>query len=138
MAFTRHGDWAKRLFEAVDAWRHTPFAWGSADCTCFMAACVEAMTGEDPMVEYRGQYEDEETGKAALKALGGGSLYNALRRKFGKPIPVAMAKRGDLALAKTSMGPTVFVVLGEQMTGPGDDGIEMVPTDSAARAFRVG
>lgn len=138
MALIRREDWPEQLYAVIDDWRRTPFAWGSADCVCFMAACVEAMTDEDPMAEYRGQYEDEETAKAVMKLMGGGSLYNAMRRKFGKPIHVSMAKRGDLALAKTAMGPTVFVVLGEQMTGPGDDGLEMVPTAGATRAFRVG
>lgn len=133
----RCDDWPELLLEEVEKARFKPFAWGSWDCTCFMAACVEAMTGEDPMADYRGRYEDEETGKAALKEIGGGSLYHALLRKFGNPIPVALAHRGDLALARTVMGPTVFVVLGEQMAGPGDDGLELVPTDSATRAFRV-
>ena len=134
----RREDWPERLFDTIAEWKHRPFAWGTADCCQFMAVCVEAMTGTDPMAEYRGQYEDEASGKAVLKAKGGGSLYNALRRKFGQPIPVPMAKRGDLALAKTNVGPTTFVVLGEEMTGPGDDGLEMVSTAVASRAFRVG
>lgn len=134
----RCDDWPERLFDEIEKARNRPFAWGKWDCTCFMAACVEAMTGEDPMADYRGRYQDEKTGKAALKEIGGGSLYQALRRKFGKPIPVALAHRGDLALARTSMGPTVFVVLGEQMAGPGDAGLELVPVDRATRAFHVG
>lgn len=132
---TRLDDWPERLFEVIDEARHKPFKWGEWDCTTFAAACVEAMTGEDPMSEFRDRYEDEESGKEALKELGGGSLYSVLKRKFGKPVPVAFAQRGDLALAKTEQGPTVFVVLGEKMVGPGDEGLEAVPR--SGRAFCV-
>lgn len=134
----RLAGWPEHLMGVVRDWQDRPFEWGSADCLCFAAACVEAVTGEDKMTAPRGGYDDEESAKSALKTFGAGSLYHTLRREFGNPIPVAMARRGDLALTKTANGPTVFVVLGEKMTGPGEDGLEQTPTLTADRAFRVG
>ena len=134
----RRPDWPERLYREIEKARYKPFRYGKNDCCTFACDCVKAMTGEDPMAAFRRQYKDDASARAALKTIGSGSLYHTVRRKFGNPIPVAMAHRGDLALAITRNGPTLFVVLGEKMVGPGDDGLEHVPAADADRAFRVG
>lgn len=134
----RRPDWPERLHKEIEKARHKPFRWGRNDCCTFACNCVKAMTGEDPMAEFRRHYKDGVSAREALKTIGSGSLYHTARRKFGNPIPVAQAHRGDLALAMTQNGPTLFVILGEKMVGPGEDGLEHIPTLDADRAFRVG
>lgn len=104
----RFPDWEVRLAAYLEPLRRVRFAWGrdkrgKLDCCTFSAGGVKAMTGEDPMLEFRGQYASETEAEAALKAIGAGSLIRTMNAKFQR-VPVSHAHRGDIVMVDGNLG----------------------------------
>lgn len=99
----RNSDWQTQLAESIARWESVEFSWGSADCVCFGSDCVIAVRGDDPMKEFRGKYDSPETAKEAISKAGYRTLYHVLQKKFGKPVPVTYAQRGDVIYRKGSL-----------------------------------
>src|SRR3990172_421857 len=130
----RRPDWPVRLNQYILAVRDRPFAYGEYDCCIFVAGAIEAMTGVDHMAEFRGHYDSVETGRQALRAIGHGTLLKTLYKKFGKPLPGAHGRKGDLAWYNGALG----LVLGRQAMFIGVNGYALVPLSRLTRGFRVG
>lgn len=130
---TRRPDWPVRLNQYIVSVRDRPFAYGNYDCCIFVAGAIEAMTGEDPMTEYRGQYDSVATGAAALRTLGQGTLFKTLYRKFGKPLPGAHGRKGDIAWYNGALG----LVLGRVAMFVGVNGFVLAPLSRLKYIWRV-
>ncbi len=96
-------DWDARLAAYLEPLRLRAFAWGSHDCCTFTAGAVEAMTGIDPIPEFRGAYDDAIGAARALRTLGQGTLAATLDRKFAAIAP-ALAQRGDIVMTGGLLG----------------------------------
>ncbi len=133
----RRADWEQALNQALEQHAATPFAWGSWDCVHFVAAVVEAMTGADPLADYRGAYASEAEAWALLSERDG-NLRQACRRAFGGMIRPAFARRGDVVLMRGGMAAGVCV--GARAAFVSDDGAGLVylPMADMAWAFPVG
>lgn len=96
----RVAGWQRRLNEyildAQERYKSAGFQPGVFDCVHFVADWVKVLTGEDPLGEYRNAYTTEEEG-FLLVAQKEGSLEEALRNRFGDPIPPSLGQRGDIA-----------------------------------------
>ena len=130
---TRHSAWEQNLSEYIETKRHEPFDYGVNDCCMFAAGAVEAMTGVDPMIEFRGQYDSLKTTIKVLKEIGAGDLEATIDGKFPE-IAVGYAQRGDLAFFDGSVG----VVMGGFAWFASDDGLERVPRSLWDKAWSVG
>jgi hypothetical protein len=130
----RRDDWPERLAAEMEAQAGRPFAWGAHDCTTAFSDTCLAMTGTDPMAEFRGRYDSDASSARVLKEIGGGSLYHTMTAKFGKPVPPALLRRGDAALSADG---ALLTVLGEQAVGPGLDGEVRVKTLACRFGWRV-
>lgn len=100
----RRIDWQRRLNEYLVKVSGKTFRYGRFDCCIFISGAVKAMTGVDPMKEFRGQYTSRETALQALRDIGSGTLYNTMRAKFGNPVPAVLGKRGDIAYHDGNLG----------------------------------
>ncbi len=129
----RRPDWPIKLNEYILAVRDKPFHYGQHDCCTFVAGAILAMTGEDPMAEYREQYDSVAAGKKALQSLGSGTLLKTLRKKFGKPLPGAHGRKGDIAWYDGALG----LVLGRYAMFVGVNGYVMAPLSKLKYTFRV-
>ena len=127
---SRIGPWETALLEYIASVRREPFAWGTHDCCTFSAGAVEAITGEDPMPEYRGKYD---TALGSARALDGQSLESVLDDKFEEG-PIGFAQRGDLAWFDDSVG----VVAGDYAWFVGEEGLERVARSMWDKTWRVG
>ena len=134
----RRHDWPERLIAVIEASAARAFAPGVHDCGTFAADCIEAVTGQDVAADWRGAYDDQ----AAGLALAGVRSVVALPEKVGlTPVPTALARRGDIAIA--AVGPVIdgvpalalAVFDGAWLVGP--CGVR-VPRDLARRAWSVG
>lgn len=96
-------DWEDRLHEFVEANWSRAFEWGEHDCILAACSAVEAMTGTDPAVEFRGRYSDAEGAKRALRGIGQGTLIRTINHHFERR-PPGMARRGDIVMFKGSAG----------------------------------
>lgn len=126
----RHSAWETKLAEYIADKRGKPFVWGENDCCTFSAGAVEAMTGEDPMPEFRGKYD---TALGSARALGKKSLEEVLDEKF-EEVPIGFAQRGDLAWFTDCVG----VVAGGYAWFVGEDGLERVERSMWDKAWRIG
>ncbi len=130
---TRLSCWEQNLAEYIAGKRDEPFAWGVNDCCTFCAGAVEAVTGVDPMPEFRGQYETRKGSAEALRKNGQGTLFKTLNAKF-KRVRISHAKRGDLVFHKCNVG----VVAGRFAWFVSDIGLIRLPLSDCTKAWRNG
>lgn len=129
----RHSNWDQLLNEYIALKRDEPFQYGKNDCCMFAAGAVEAITGIDPMSEFRNEYDNLKTSIIALKNIGNGDLESTLDAKFPE-IPVSSAQRGDLAFFSDSIG----VISGDFAWFVSDDGLERIYREDWDKAWSVG
>jgi len=134
----RKPDWETRLAAYLDPLRLRAFAWGQHDCCTFAAGAVEAMTGVDPMPEFRGHYSTLRGSVRALRSVGRGDLASTLDAKF-EAVAASLAQRGDIVMSSGLLG----VCFGAFLIAVGREGDRegLIRIDRAAwtapRAWRV-
>ncbi len=85
------------------------FSYGTFDCSIFAADCVEAISGIDPLEDFRGTYDSRVTALEQLEAFGHGNLVQAVdyqlklnswkrvRSTNKKGCGIGHVQRGDVA-----------------------------------------
>ena len=129
----RISTWEEALADYIAIKRHEPFEYGVNDCCLFAAGAVEAITGEDPMSEFRGKYDSLKTSLKAIKEIGAGTLEATLDGKFSEAA-IGYAQRGDLSFFDDSIG----VVMGDFAYFVSDDGLEKISRDMWDKCWSVG
>jgi hypothetical protein len=125
--------WEEALVNYIATKRHEPFEYGINDCCLFAAGAVEAITTEDPMPEFRGQYDSLKGSLKAIKDIGAGTLEATMDSKFPE-VAIGHAQRGDLAFFDDSIG----VVMGSFAYFVSDDGLERVNRSLWDKCWGVG
>jgi hypothetical protein len=117
---SRVDNWPRALEEHIQNQMHRPFEWGVHDCLLFAASCVEAVSGDDPAIEYRGTYS---TALAAYRIIDDAGGFDALIDScLGVDrVHINLAQRGDVVSrtdekSRTSAGVCVGAVY--VFTGP--------------------
>lgn len=132
----RYEDWPKRLAAAIEAARERPFRWGEHDCALFAASVVEAITGVDPAVQWRGRFDSR--AKAAHYLAERGGLGTVVTAALGAPLPyVTLAQRGDVVMVDTEEGPALGVCNGAHAACAGPEGLALVPMPAWRLAWKV-
>ena len=129
----RISTWEQALNDYIASKRHQPFEYGINDCCMFVADAVIAITGEDPIPEFRGQYNSLATSVIALRDIGEGDLESTMDARV-PAIPIGHAQRGDIAFYDGSIG----IVAGGYAWFVTDDGLERVPRMLWDKAWSVG
>lgn len=129
----RISTWEDALSNYIVAKRHEAFEYGVNDCCLFAAGAVEAMTGEDPMPEFRDKYNSLKTSLQAIKDIGSGTLEATMDGKFPE-VEIGHAQRGDLAFFDGSVG----VVMGGFAYFVSDDGLERINRSLWDKCWGVG
>jgi hypothetical protein len=125
--------WEDALSDYITTKRHEPFEYGLNDCCLFAAGAVEAITGEDPMPEFREKYDSLKTSIKAIKEIGAGTLEATMDGKFPE-VEIGQAQRGDLAFFDDSVG----VVMGGFAYFVSDDGLERIDRSVWDKCWSVG
>jgi hypothetical protein len=131
-------NWKPDLLGAIDGAREEQFEYGVMDCATFVANCVHAMTGTDPMKDLRGQYHSAQEALAACAAMGHAQPVDYLASLF-KEIEPAMAQTGDIAMVTSDIPdwPAMGVFSGPRIMVMRPDGLGSLPRTDALRAFKV-
>jgi hypothetical protein len=124
--------WEQALSDYISSKRDEPFQYGVNDCCMFAAGAVEAMTGVDPMEEFKGTYSDLRGSIKALKEIGDGDLETTLDSKF-EEVAISHAQRGDLAFFDESVG----VIMGGFAYFVSDEGLERIPREMWEKCWSV-
>jgi len=134
----RLSGWEAALAEYIAAKRDEPFVWGRHDCCTFVSGAAIAMTGHDPMAEFRGRYTTRIGSLRALSSIGGGDLEHVLDAKFDA-IPIGQARRGDFAFAPDAQGRgAVGIVAGPFAWFVSEAGLERIAMRQWHKAWSVG
>lgn len=129
----RRQDWPVRLAAFLDARRGTPFAYGSHDCVLMAADWIVEATGEDPIAEIRGSWNDI---REALRLSE--DLRDQVTRRLGAEIGPQFARRGDIVLHEETDRPGLGICVGEKFAAPlTAGGIVLLPMLRAVCAWRV-
>lgn len=140
---TRCAGWARKLndylLEAQTRYTSGGFVAGQFDCCIFVADWVEICTGEDPMIDYREQYDTEADGFDLL-ADRETSLRQALESRFGAALDPSQAQRGDVAFIESLNACGICIVQGAWMRALflGNGGFVIHRTRDCDAVFRVG
>ena len=127
----RRHDWAARMFDVIDAHIHKDFAFGSADCSLFVARVVDAMTDSTYEQQLGESYQDERTAIRLIAEQGG---MQAAVSAFLGPIAEGRPMRGDVMLFDGGEGDAVGIWDGKDIVAMGETGLRRVPR-SEMKAF---
>ncbi len=95
-------DWDARLAALIVACSQRTFAWGAHDCMTFAGAAVEALTGDDPVADWRRRHGGDWVSLATAAAL---LPIDETKGLWGEALGVEpgstmRARRGDLVCAE--------------------------------------
>lgn len=127
-------DWQSRLATVMRDAAARPFAWGEHDCVTFAAACIEAVTGVDPIADVRTQWADE---RQALRLLAAGGGLRALlgQRLLPREVP-ALAQPGDVGVCLQDGRDGLCVCGGVNWHMPAKDGLATLDHLQVVQAWR--
>lgn len=117
-----------------EAWRAMPFAWGSADCTGFAIACVQA--SRPGFTIDLAAYDSREGAAAALASLDAGSVAEAMAQRFSA-VPPSLAQRGDVGVVAFDGHDIAAVCFGPLWWAKSEGGLLALRQRHVAAAFRV-
>ena len=141
--------WPERLADLIEARHAQPFAWGVQDCALFACDAVQAMTGIDPAIAFRGRYKDRRGAYSALGQFLGvdgkrhskaalGSVWAKIAVKHGWwEVPPAFAQRGDVGLLDLDGRGTLAICMGAIFAAAGPSGVVFIPHGHARRAWHI-
>jgi hypothetical protein len=129
----RRTDWPERLAEAIREGKGNEFT-AEYYCVTFAADCVLAMTDVDYLEDYRGLSMEDALEK--MKAAGHRSFYHYMVTTFGKPVPLAMAQRGDV-IVRTKPELAAGICGGQDTWFASTQGLAFKPTLEQRWCFHV-
>jgi hypothetical protein len=134
----RTENWRPDLYQAIDAHRPHPFAWGVHDCAILTADAILAVTGRDLALGLRGRYADQAGSRAVLAEIGRANVVAILEANFEEIHP-SKAQVGDVAVIKTArFGLATGPVVGAEVVVYSSLGeVALVSLVKAVRAFRI-
>ena len=134
----RKSDWVEGLWGVLEGEAaRREFAYGH--CVRLAAECVQAVTGEELL-------ERCELAIAAAAEEGGislASLEEEVTKLLGSPVPMSLARRGDIVLLDLGEnGPALGVCVGDKIACAGAardrGGVVYLRLDRGIKAWRVG
>lgn len=141
--------WQIKFRAVIAQWIDKEFIWGKTDCFCFAGACIEAITGKNPLDPVSGKWNSKrEAYKCILSGIEGrnGKFYKAdnlsgyINLVGFKEKPVSLAQRGDIVLCDVE-GTDCTGIMAEDgkkvwvMCSPA--GMALVPITAGVKAWGV-
>lgn len=131
----RRPDWQERLWATLQDAQRMDFAFGKYDCVHLVAACLDAMTGSHWQTRlntfYRGQ-------RGALRVMRQAGLLESIvtRELQREPLPINLARRGDVCALTLETGPAIGICVGERVA-VASEGVLYLPLSRAHCAWPV-
>lgn len=117
------------LIKYIESVKDKPFEWFFHDCVAFQNHCEIVYTGENLLPEMIKKYNDLKSAVKVIKSIGQISLYHIMLKKFGKPIQISKAKRGDIVYKKDGLeGASLGRCMGEISYFVGEMGLIEIKT----------
>jgi hypothetical protein len=141
MVLVRLPDWDLRLVAHLRAVADRPFAYGTADCFCFVSGAVRAMTGTSLFPAFEGAYNNRFGMLRALRRQGYRSLRDAARDRAGtlnwsecEPVE---ATPGDIVLLPGSPLTSLGVCWHDGALAQGRTAVVLVGAEHIIAAWKI-
>jgi hypothetical protein len=140
MTSKRKNNWPAALALFVEEKQNQPFDWRTNNCGFFACDWIAILVGIDPAAEYRDKIDSALSAQRVLDAAGGVEAIatDAAMRWGWPPVPVSMARRGDVVSYEGDGGHSLGVCLGELSVFTHKEGLAFRPTLTGRKAWRIG
>jgi hypothetical protein len=132
--------WESNLARCIASARSRKFAWSEHDCAKFVCECIQAVTGADVYSAFRGRYTDRRSMVKVIREYGAAlsELASTIAQQSGlQPIPLSLARRGDVVLVNEGKFNSLAVVDGVYALGAAERGLARVPRKHWKLAWKV-
>jgi hypothetical protein len=129
----RLANWRENLESLVQSRQAQPFAWGVSDCSLWAADVVMAITGRDPMAEYRGRYRTE---RGALRVMRRQRIEALVSEPLPQQISPRLAQPGDVGVIDGGKWPALVARVGGCWMAQGADGLVVIEPSRVHAAWR--
>lgn len=133
---SRLPNWRARLTTHISQSARTPIVPGTHDCALFLAGAVQAQTGIDYALPYRGKYTTLASGLKLIRR-DGFADHIALAEHHLERKPTAFLAPGDGAVVKSEDGRALGVVQGAMVYVVGWDRTDLVRLTDVEFGFAV-
>ena len=125
----------KALYEGLEAWRHTPFDWETANCCHYAKDLVERQGV--PVALVVPSLQGPQDARQWLREQGHGSLYLLLVRLFGRPVRPLAARRGDVLYRNVPMEAGAVGIADRNGWFLSEKGLVEIPLQRCRWAFHI-
>lgn len=134
---TRYPNWAVRLDAFLRENARRPFRYGDWDCCLFVASAIEAITGVDVAVEFRGRYASRDEARQIAGSVEAAAVRVAAQFDL-RAIGACFAQRGDISLVRRGGDASLGLIgLDGDLVVAGGRGLVKIGRGLAKRAWRV-
>jgi hypothetical protein len=126
-------EWHARLWTVLAAAQTERFKLGRHDCLRLAARALDAMSDSDQWRNYASGFDARRELKLMLVP---GAVEREMTRAFGEPVPLGLARRGDLVALDMPSGTAIGICVGERIAVAAD-GVLYLPLARARCAWRV-
>lgn len=131
------------MASVVKSYQKARFKLGEYDCCLFAADCIHALTGRDPLADFRGRYATPIEAFTIIDGLGFDSFGALAESKFQElgflEIAPVMAQRGDIGMVEgPRLDNTLGVCLGSKFAFFADPEMIYLGHESLLKAWRIG
>jgi len=130
----RLANWRENLESLVQSRQAQPFGWGVSDCCLWAADVVLAITGRDPMAEYRGRYGTE---RGARRVMRRQRIEDLVTQRLGPEVSPRLAQPGDVGVIDGGKWPALVARVGGCWMAQGADGLVVIDARRVRVAWRA-
>lgn len=132
----KRSGWKAKLRNLITERASAPFVWGKNDCVLWAGDCYKAISGGDPVAEFRDAYDNEQGAKKAIVDYCGGNLTDAVLQMLGYPNQKKL-EDGDIVMVQLAEGDTMGVYADGRAIVVGEKGLIEIPATQIVAHWRV-
>ncbi len=131
--------WDRALEDLATAHVSIAPEWGVSDCLMTAADAIKAVTGEDPLAEFRGKYKTEAGAARKMRANGCENVRDVFETYLQlEPVNRLSARRGDLGVIRINGEYVAGFICGSGFAAKQPHGLAFFPVTDIEQAYKVG
>ncbi|GAA5540462.1 hypothetical protein [Brucella sp. NBRC 113783] len=131
--------WDRALEDLATAHVSIAPEWGVSDCLMTAADAIKAVTGEDPLVKFRGKYKTEAGAARKMRANGCENVKDVFENYLQlEPVNRLVARRGDVGVMVINDEYVAGFICGTGFAVKQPSGLAFFPVTDIEQAYRVG